>query len=140
MSAELRKLCIETYQGYIREHARIPKELKRALKTHERVPVFIDRMVGEIKKAPKAFTRESIISVTRDMAEIFILNVERMAEERLLSPLKKAQMRQKADEANQFRQSVAELEKKGTTHVTKTKEGITETTTFQIEDTEGLGI
>lgn len=46
---ELRDLVIHTYQEYIRTF-KMPGELKRALKTKERIPAFLDRIVIEFKK------------------------------------------------------------------------------------------
>ncbi len=133
MTSDIRRLVIDTYQEYVRDHERIPTELKRALKTHERVPIFVDRLTAQIKRLPAKYSRETIVSLARDLSEYFILNVERMSEERLMSPIKKAMLKAKQDRDAQFRKDVEELEKRGQDLVTETPKGTTEKTTFLLD-------
>lgn len=85
----------------------IPEELRRALKTNERVPLFIDNLAKSLYRLPKDIRKETIILAVHDMTDLFINNIERKATERRMSRMemhrlleaeaKKAQLRAMAD-------------------------------------------
>lgn len=90
--SEIRDLCRKTYQEWVNGGA-YPAELKRALRAHERVPLFIDNLAKEFTTMKFKVKKEQIISAVRDLTRVFISNVIREAEERALSPLKIAMMK-----------------------------------------------
>jgi hypothetical protein len=94
---DVRKLCIADYQEYIKL-ADLPTELKRALKTEERVPVFIDNLARQIHQLPVHVSRTRIKECVYDMTKIFISCVQKRAEFRTMSDLEKRKL--EVDQAN----------------------------------------
>ncbi len=111
---DIRKICQDEYQKYVKDQP-IPVELKRALRAHERIPLFIDNMAHQFAQCEKRnvkVSREQIISAVRDLTKIFILNVTQQAEERAMSPIKKAHLKAKASQ-------IADMKKLGDALVNK---------------------
>jgi hypothetical protein len=102
---EIRELVRKTYQNEI-NNGPYPEEFKRALKTHERIPVFFNNLVREMSKPGLNPSRETIIMAARDLTKIFVAAVHKQAEERVMSPIRQAMM--KADQTR-----VAEMKKLG---------------------------
>lgn len=94
---DLKYLCRQDFQEYV-QLAQIPEDLKRALRSHERVPLFIDNMASEFQKVPFHVDRETIKKTVYDFTEIFLRNVMRVADERAMSDLAKQAMIDKAKE------------------------------------------
>jgi GrpB-like predicted nucleotidyltransferase (UPF0157 family) len=129
----VQKLCRETYKEFVDHHPTIPNEFKRFLRTHERVPQFIDNLAKEIQKLKTNVKRETVVAMVRDTSEMFIRAALQQAEERALSPIKRLQMKQKQDDAETFRRQAEQLEKKGADHVTEDGKGETTRTTTVID-------
>ncbi len=92
MNAEIRTICRKAYQEQV---ARLPStELRKALAAHERVPLFIDNLAREFSGCKFKITKEQIISAVNDMTKIFVSAVVMQAEERVLSPLRQAVMKE----------------------------------------------
>jgi hypothetical protein len=102
---EIRKIVSETYRRTISDGA-WPEEFKRALKAHERIPVFFDNLVKQLSKPGLNPTRETIELATRDLTRVFAAAVHRKAEERIMSPVRQAMLK-----AQQSR--IAEMKKLG---------------------------
>jgi proline dehydrogenase len=98
--SELRRLCREQYAARVAMRQDIPNELKRALKTHERVPVFVDNLVKQLNhpKIRKDIGQATIIMAIHDMTDIYINNVMKMADERRLSDLEKSRRVKKSED------------------------------------------
>lgn len=105
MSAEIRKIVEETYRKVIKEGP-YPDDFKRSLKTHERIPRFFDNLVRELSKPLLNLKRETIELAATDMTRVFVRACFAKAEERVMSPVKKAMLK-----ARQSR--IAEMKKLG---------------------------
>lgn len=88
-----RDFARKTYREYIENHLLIPTEFKRALKTHERVPRFIDNLSAQLLKIPGGIKRENIKKCVEDMTEMFWRAAMRKADEAAMSPLERALIR-----------------------------------------------
>lgn len=97
--ADIRTICRETYQESVRTALDIPSDLRIALRAHERVPAFIDRLAVELGRCKFRIERHIIEEVARDMTRLFISNVVRMADERMMSDAEKARRITEAQEA-----------------------------------------
>lgn len=81
---ELADIIHTTYIQTV-ENAEINSELRRALLKHERKHLLLQNLTKEITKGKSLFMRETIEQATRDMTHLFIKNVERFADERVMS-------------------------------------------------------
>jgi hypothetical protein len=88
---DLRHLITCDYQEAVSLLPGVPTELRKALKTHQRVPVFIDNLTKQIAALPKHLRpdRLKLKRVVYDMTNLFVMNVKRQAEERHMSDLAK---------------------------------------------------
>jgi len=87
--------CIkEDYQSYVK-NALINSELKRALKTQERIPLFFSNLAKSLK-SKKDLSREDIRLATYDLTQMFIESVDRVAKENYLSTLAKETIKEEA--------------------------------------------
>lgn len=104
----LRDQIISDYQERVALKGDIPSELKRALKTHERVPLFIDNLVAQINRFPKnrvrggklvpyQLDRNKLKMLVYSMTDIFIQGVQNTAESRYRSDLAKEAAKNKVD-------------------------------------------
>lgn len=84
IDASLRRLIIRYFQERVNQ-APMENELRRALKVHERVPLFIDNMARELSRV-KGLTVTHVRDVTESMTDFFIETVKAHTEQRLLSP------------------------------------------------------
>lgn len=134
MRSEIRDLCRQTFRETVLT-MEIPRELKVALKVHERVPVFIDNLAKELSTTQFKVTKEHVIQATRDLTKTFALLVERQAKERVMSDIGKAMIRDQADKQVQLQRDVETLEGLGTEDVITTKEGSTLKQTIAIDET-----
>lgn len=96
----LRQMIISDYQERVMTNPSIPSELKVSLKSHERVPVFVDNLVGEINRFPSKIKidRVKLKSLVYDMTDVFVLGVKATAEDRYKSDLDKMIAKEKAKE------------------------------------------
>jgi predicted nucleic acid-binding Zn-ribbon protein len=68
--------------------APIPRELRDALRAHERIPKFFDALEREIAVLPERFRDRMVIKETvYSLTDTFIMNIRRVADERQLSDL-----------------------------------------------------
>ena len=124
MASTLREFCVKEYQMFILEAA-MPEELRRALRTHERVPVMIDKLVHEFRAVPNA-KRETIALAVRDVSRWFVNAVKLKAEQRRMSDLAKITIQKDQDRVDQFKKDVETLDEKGAMHVLETSESFEE--------------
>ena len=91
----LREFVIKEYQATVRNSPNLSKELKDALKINERVPAFMDNLCREL--AHPAFKNKSnnyLKDVVHNATNFFIALVKQKAEERMMSDIKKMQIKQ----------------------------------------------
>ncbi len=122
MRAEVRKICLEAYQSYVRNMP-FPNELKRALKAHERVPAFIDNLAEQFSKPGLKISRDTMVSAVHDLTNLFVSCVGRQAEERLTSPLAKAVKLAEIDRKKEIDRQVDLINEGGKEYVTQDKAG-----------------
>jgi hypothetical protein len=92
----LRDQIISDYRERVALNPDIPSELRRSLNTHERVPVFVDNLLNEIRKFPKniKLDRMKLKSLVYSMTDVFILAVKTVAENRYKTDIEKEMIRQ----------------------------------------------
>lgn len=106
---DVRQMVITDYQERVAMRDDIPSELKRALKSHERVPLFVDNLTREINKIPEArakakirrafkMDRMKLKNIVYDLTDIFINNVKAMAEQKAMSEAEQERLRKKTDD------------------------------------------
>lgn len=130
---DIKDLCRKTYADFIDSYPFLNSELRRALKTHERIPVFIDNLAKDLGRLNHQVKRETVIKAVQDMTQFFIKTVEWQAQERLITPLEKALRKVRQSELAEIRANAQLLEETGQTHVTKTEKGVTERTTYNLD-------
>jgi membrane-associated HD superfamily phosphohydrolase len=124
MAGTIRDICREEWKRFV-ENADIDPEFKRALKVHERVPVFIDNLCRELMTV-KNVTKDDIIKAVRDMSGWFLTNAQRKAGEQMMSDATKSMMLKKQAEKEQFDKDVETIDKKGVMHVLENSEALEE--------------
>lgn len=80
----IERLIIADYQERVALSPDIPADLRRALRTHERVPAFMSRLLAQIKQCEKKglhLSRELIKQMTYDFTDMFIKAVKTKAEQ-----------------------------------------------------------
>lgn len=112
MDASLRQLIVSTYQAYVKR-APIRQELKDALKTHERMPKFLDNLHREFSAPGLNVKRETIIQAVEGFTQMFIQGVHLKGEERLLSPLEQLRRKQAQQRVNEMRLLADILDEEG---------------------------
>ena len=110
--SDIRELCRKIYRETV-EAADINTELKRSLRTHERVPVFIDNLAAQFKGLRFTVKRDSIEKAVRDLTWWVIKAAERKAHENLMSDMEKLMIKAKEQAKEDFRREAEALEKKG---------------------------
>lgn len=83
---------MKTYQEFVRTYP-CSDEFKKFLKTHERVPTFIDNLTREFHSVHKRVKRESIEKAIHDMTRLFIRGALKLAEERSMSEIRKGMLK-----------------------------------------------
>ncbi len=132
MREEIRTICRRTYQKTIADDITIPSELRRALRTHERVPRFIDNLAQELSRVPK-ITKEEIEVAARDMTGFFLVSFVVSAEQRVLSPIEKHRRQRIIDGRKEFRESVEKMERGEFHGVVQDQKGETSFTKTEVE-------
>jgi hypothetical protein len=99
---EIRKIVSDTYRQTIADGP-YPTDFKKALRTHERIPSFFQNLVKEFSKPGLNPKRDTIVMATRDMTNLFVQAVHQHAEERLMSPLKKAMMKARQSQIKEMK-------------------------------------
>jgi hypothetical protein len=87
----LREYIIDDYRERIELRSDIPSELKKSLRTNERVPVFIDNLKKAIDGIPRKIKidRMKLKNLVYDMTDIFINNVRTHCEQKHMSILER---------------------------------------------------
>jgi hypothetical protein len=107
---DTRDFCRQIYRETIE---RIDdSELKRALRTHERVPGFIDNLAREFGCLSFSVKREAIERAVRDMTNVFVQCVKRQSEERIMSDMAKLTLKAEAQAREEFRAEAEALDQK----------------------------
>lgn len=120
---DLMDVCRKAYQDTIRD-SDYPSEFKRFLRTHERVPKFVDNLAKDFRNhAGMKFTRDQIEYAVREATKLFVFAAHRQAEERVMSPLAKAVLKKREDDKETFRKEAEALDRKGADHVFETRKG-----------------
>lgn len=91
----LRDLVVKEYQQTITNSLEIPRELKDALKVHERMPAFMDNLCKELSNPLFAkHSNNQLREIVNDATMFFISLVKQKANEQMLSDLAKEKMLQ----------------------------------------------
>lgn len=95
---DLRQMIIQDYQEKV-AMMDIPSDLKTALKSHERVPQFVDNLLKEINNFPRKLkvNRYKLKSLVYDMTELFIKGVETTSKVRQMSEIERNALKPKED-------------------------------------------
>ena len=97
----LREFVIKEYQATVRNHASVPKALKEALATHERVPRFMDQLCAQLRNpAFKNHSNNDLRKIIQDATNFFLALIQRKAEEQAMSDIEKATVRQRVSDQN----------------------------------------
>jgi len=131
--SNIRSVCVAAYRAAINA-PNVDPELRRSLRTHERVPLFIDNLTREFTQAERngvKVSRAMIEAGTHDMTQIFIGAVIRSAEEKLLSPLAIALKNAETARAERLKKQIDALTQGEIEHV-KTDEKGNETSVSQV--------
>jgi hypothetical protein len=83
MPISLREWIINDYREAI-ALSQAPEDLKASLRSHERYPVFLDRLCKELGRVPK-LRRDQIKNSVYDLTNFFIKNVKRYRDEKMMS-------------------------------------------------------
>jgi len=114
------EFCRHIYAQRIKARQDIPADLRTALRTHERVPVFIDRLAAEFRKVTNV-KRDTIEKAAIEMTDLFISCVIKRRDEDMLSFAAKATILEQKNKADAFKREADALEKKGADYVTSEK-------------------
>lgn len=91
----LRDLVVKEYQQTITNSLEIPRELKDALRAHERMPAFMDNLCRELSNPLFAkYSNNQLRGIVNDATMFFISLVKQRANEQMLSDLAKEKMLQ----------------------------------------------
>jgi hypothetical protein len=100
----LKELVRADYKEFIETDLSVPSDLRTALKSNERVPLFIDRVSEEIRKAEsvllrrgKKMDRVKIKLLVHEMTKIFIHLVKTRANENYMSEASKQVLKTKLE-------------------------------------------
>lgn len=91
------KFIRDTYNEAVRLHPSINSELKLALKSHERVPTFVDALAKEVEQVQNVMLStgkekikdDTIKHLVYDLTNLFITGIEKQAELRQESDVKR---------------------------------------------------
>lgn len=92
--ASIREMILADYNERIQTVQGIPDDLRRALKDHERVPLFVENLTREIKKIEQVkpkfkMDRVKLKSLVYDMTDVFWRAVKTTAEDKYKSEIEK---------------------------------------------------
>lgn len=76
----LKAYILADYQEAIALNTSIPAELRRSLKTNERVPIFLERLAAQLDQIERRklnLSRMRIKSIVYDMTDFFVNNLKR---------------------------------------------------------------
>ena len=124
---DLKPLCIQTYQTTVAS-MQIPDELKRALKTHERMPRFLDNLVIELKVSRTRgidVSDEEAKKIVDSLTRFFVQNVQRHCDDRIMSEAAKGQIKREEQTKKEMRQLADAIfeESEANEQITRDKDG-----------------
>ena len=89
--------------------AEVNSELKRFVLSHERKGVFLQNIALEITRGKKFFLPDTIRLAVHDMTLMFLKNVERHANEKVMSDSEKNRIISEANELAEFDKQASEI-------------------------------
>jgi len=109
------ELIKKTYQEAIALNPKIPLDLKTALKSHEKIPLFFKNIAEQLEKTQadrlakghKPFREDTIKSFIYDVTEIFILGVKAEADARAQSEIERLAAKAEADKKADLESTLA---------------------------------
>ena len=109
------ELIKKTYQEAIALNQRIPLDLKVALKSHEKIPLFFKSIAAELEKAQddrlkknqKPFSEKVVKDFIIDVTEIFIAGIKAEADARAQSEIERLAAKAEADKKADLESTVA---------------------------------
>lgn len=106
--SSIKEMVLEDFREAVRL-AKCSEELKRSMKTQERVPLFINNLTAQIKHAERVLFRRGkrldrlkIKMLVQSMTSIFLNNIECKAHEMQMSDAAKTVIKEKQDLLNKF--------------------------------------
>lgn len=124
MSFAERDICREAYRNFV-ERSDLNTELKRSLRHHERVPVFIDNLARQFRGCKFPITKDMMVRATEDLTLWFIRAVEQQAQERIMSDMEKLTLKAAEAAKDEFRQMADALTESGGENVEVGQKGET---------------
>src|SRR3990172_5198299 len=105
--SDLRRLIQQDYREAV-AFTKMPDDLRRALKTHERIPAFLTNLERELSshKVTKFLSRTKIKRIVYDLTAMFIKNAERVVNERMMSDAARWAIEKKASERKELETAV----------------------------------
>jgi hypothetical protein len=99
------------YQEAIRLLPSVDDELRRSLKSHARVPKFMEKLAGDISKLPNHLRpdRARIKKIVYDTTEMFVHNLKRQADEMAMSDAKKAALIAEANREKTLKEELKDI-------------------------------
>jgi hypothetical protein len=99
------ELVKKTYHEAVMLNQKIPSDLKTALKSHEKIPLFFKSISQELEKAQnerlaknqKPFHEKTIKDFIYDVTEIFIVGIKAEADARAQSEIERLASKAEAD-------------------------------------------
>lgn len=114
----------------------MPEGLRVALRSHERVPLFIDNLAKQFAKVPHA-SRETLEQATRDMTIFFINAAKTAKDQKMMSVMKKLDLKRMIEDQAKKECEAKAFEEKGAEYVTSEK-GLEEIHTKQTVTDEDI--
>jgi len=118
----IHEFCRKAYREFI-EAQDIDPAFKKSLRTHERVPAFIDNLSREFSKLTFEPKRETLTLAVEDMCRLFINCVQRSYTDRIMSDLDKYTIRKEAEDKAQFVKEADALDAGGTDALIRLQKG-----------------
>lgn len=99
----------------------MPTELRRSLRAHERVPMFIDNLAKELRKMPMTLKRETIHDAVRDLTLLFINTAQTARDQKMLSVMSKLSLEAQIQKRKDLAAEVDAINQRSTDHVSTEK-------------------
>jgi hypothetical protein len=109
------ELIKKTYQEAVALNTKIPLDLRTALKSHEKIPLFFKNIAEQLERAQsdrlakgkKPFREDTIKSFVYDVTEIFVSGVKAEADARAQSEIERLATKAEADRKKDLEATVA---------------------------------
>ncbi len=128
---DVKHLCVQYFKEYL-EQVETDRELVRALKSHERVPVFIDNLARSLYHLPVRVSKQTIKTCVFDLTRIFTNCLKIKAKEMYMSDLEKSLIKKKEEEKIMADQLADAIFSQGKEEVVKNENGTTYKETVRI--------